>query len=84
MSGSLIGSQDHLGDTFYTRYEQTIQSNQVSKIVGTKYNYLPIIHNVEADFLSLASTKLLWWFSLWSKCRKSRNISRNNYRCFNS
>ena len=53
--GTLTGSQDHLGDTFYTRYEQTIQSNQVSKLVGTKYNYLPMIHNAEADFLSFAS-----------------------------
>jgi len=53
--GTLTGSQDHLGDTYYTRYEQTIQSNQVSKLVGTKYNYLPMIHNAEADFLSFAS-----------------------------
>ena len=53
--GTLLGSQDHLGDTYYTRYEQTIQSNQVSKLVGTKYNYLPMIHNAEADFLSFAS-----------------------------
>ena len=53
--GTLTGSQDHLGDTYYTRYEQTIQSNQVSKLVGTKYNYLPMIHNADADFLSYAS-----------------------------
>jgi hypothetical protein len=53
--GAYQGSQDHLGDTYYTRYEQTIASNQVSKLVGTKYNYLPIIHRVSADFLSFAS-----------------------------
>ena len=53
--GTLTGSQDHLGDTYYTRYEQTIQNNQVSKLAGTQYNYLPIIHNAEADYLSFAS-----------------------------
>ena len=52
--GAYQGSQDHLGDTYYTRYEQTIANNQVSKLVGTKYNYLPIIHRVSADFLSFA------------------------------
>ena len=55
LSGSLISSQDHLGDTYYTRYEQTIQTDKVSKIVGTQYNYLPMINNVDAQFLSFAS-----------------------------
>ena len=54
-SGTYLGSQDHLGDTYYTRYEQTIQSNQISKLVGTKYNYLPAIHRADATFLSLNS-----------------------------
>ena len=52
-SGTYLGSQDHLGDTYSSRYEQTIQSNQISKLVGTKYNYLPAIHRVNAKFLSL-------------------------------
>ena len=54
-SGSYLGSQDHLGDTYYTRYEQTIQNQQVSKLKGTKYNYLPAIHRADATFLSLSS-----------------------------
>ena len=54
-SGTLLGSQDHLGDTYYTRYEQTIANNQISKLVGTKYNYLPILNRASADFLSFAS-----------------------------
>jgi hypothetical protein len=52
-SGTYLGSQDHLGDTYSSRYEQTIQSDQISKLVGTKYNYLPAIHRVNAKFLSL-------------------------------
>ena len=56
LTGLLIGSQDHLGDSYYTRYEQTIQNNKVSKIIGTKYDYLPMINNVQADFLSFSST----------------------------
>jgi hypothetical protein len=55
LSGSLLGSQDYLGDEYYTRYEQTIQTDKVSKIVGTQYNYLPMINNVDAQFLSFAS-----------------------------
>ena len=54
-SGTYLGSQDHLGDTYYTRYEQTIGQDQISKITGTKYNYLPIIKRVKANFLSLNS-----------------------------
>jgi len=54
-SGTLLSSQDHLGDTFFTRYEQTVGPNQISKLVGTKYNYLPITHRASADFLSFAS-----------------------------
>ena len=52
-SGTYLGSQDHLGDTYSSRYEQTIESNQISKLVGTKYNYLPAINRVNAKFLSL-------------------------------
>jgi len=54
-SGTQLSSQDHLGDTFFTRYEQTVGPNQISKLVGTKYNYLPITHRASADFLSFAS-----------------------------
>jgi len=54
-SGTLLSSQDHLGDTFFTRYEQTVGPDQISKLVGTKYNYLPITHRASADFLSFAS-----------------------------
>ena len=53
--GALQSSQDHLGDTFFTRYEQTVGPDQISKLVGTKYNYLPITHRASADFLSFAS-----------------------------
>tara|TARA_Y100001938_G_scaffold47789_1_gene66577 strand:- start:12070 stop:16218 length:4149 start_codon:yes stop_codon:yes gene_type:complete len=52
-NGAYQGSQDHLGDTYSSRYEQTIAGNQISKLVGTKYNYLPSIHSVTANFLSL-------------------------------
>ena len=32
-SGTYLGSQDHLGDTYYTRYEQTIGQDQISNII---------------------------------------------------
>lgn len=54
-TGSFQGSQNHLGDTYYTRYEQTIENAKISKLTGTKYDYLPIIKQVNADFLSFSS-----------------------------
>lgn len=54
-TGAYQGSQNHLGSTFYTRYEQTIQNDKISKLTGTKYDYLPIIKQVNADFLSFSS-----------------------------
>jgi hypothetical protein len=54
-TGAYQGSQNHLGSTYYTRYEQTIQNDKISKLTGTKYDYLPIIKQVNADFLSFSS-----------------------------
>ena len=54
-SGAYQGSQPHLGSTYWTRYEQAIQNQKISKLAGTKYNYLPAIKNVYADFLSFSS-----------------------------
>ena len=54
-TGAYQGSQNHLGSTYYTRYEQTIQNDKISKLSGTKYDYLPLIKQVNADFLSFSS-----------------------------
>ena len=51
-SGSFSGSQNHTGSTFWTRYFQTISNTTISKLVGTKYNYLPILKQINANFLS--------------------------------
>ena len=51
-SGSFSGSQNHTGSTFWTRYFQTISNTRISKLVGTKYNYLPILKQINANFLS--------------------------------
>ena len=54
-TGALQGTQDHLGSTFWTRYFQEISNTKISKLTGTTYDYLPIIKQVNADFLSFAS-----------------------------
>jgi hypothetical protein len=54
-TGAYQGSQNHLGSTYWTRYEQTIQNDKISKLSGTKYDYLPLIKQVNADFLSFSS-----------------------------
>jgi hypothetical protein len=54
-TGAFQGSQNHLGSTYFTRYEQTIENDKISKLSGTKYNYLPLIKQVNADFLSFSS-----------------------------
>lgn len=54
-TGAYQGSQNHLGSTYYTRYEQTIENDKISKLSGTKYDYLPLIKQVNADFLSFSS-----------------------------
>ena len=51
-SGSFSGSQNHTGSTFWTRYFQTISNTRISKLIGTKYNYLPILKQINANFLS--------------------------------
>ena len=54
-TGALEGTQDHLGSTYWTRYFQEISNTKISKLTGTTYDYLPIIKQVNADFLSFAS-----------------------------
>lgn len=54
-TGALQGTQDHLGSTYWTRYFQEISNTKISKLTGTTYDYLPIIKQVNADFLSFAS-----------------------------
>ena len=54
-TGSFQGSQPHLGSTYYSRYDQTISNQKISKLTGTQYSYLPRIKNVKADFLSFSS-----------------------------
>jgi hypothetical protein len=54
-TGFFQGSQPHLGSTYYSRYDQTISNQKISKLTGTQYSYLPRIKNVKADFLSFSS-----------------------------
>jgi hypothetical protein len=65
-TGAYQGSQNHLGDTYYTRYEQTIENDKISKLTGTKYDYLPIIKQVNADFLSFSSKSYFGGFPFGS------------------
>ena len=70
-NGALISSQDHLGSTYWTRYEQTIQNNKVSKLTGTKYDYLPMIKRVNGNFLSHASKNYFGGFPFGSTAESS-------------
>jgi len=54
-TGAFLGSQDHLGSTYWTRYFQEISNEKISKLTGTTYDYLPIIKQVNAKFLSFES-----------------------------
>ncbi len=54
-TGAFLGSQDHLGSTYWTRYFQEISNEKISKLTGTTYDYLPIIKQVNAEFLSFES-----------------------------
>ena len=65
-TGAYQGSQNHLGSTYYTRYEQTIENDKISKLSGTKYNYLPLIKQVNADFLSFSSKSYFGGFPFGS------------------
>ena len=61
-TGSYQGSQDHLGSTYWTRYFQEISNTKISKLTGTKYEYLPIVKQVNADFLSFSSKSVFGGF----------------------
>ena len=61
-TGAFNGSQGHLGGTYWTRYEQEISTNTISKIVGTEYNYIAPIKKVTADFLSFSSKSIYGGF----------------------
>ena len=65
-TGAFQGSQNHLGSTFYTRYEQTIENDKISKLTGTKYDYLPLLKQVNADFLSFSSKNYFGGFPFGS------------------
>jgi hypothetical protein len=60
--GTYQGSQDHLGSTYWTRYFQEISNTKISKLTGTKYEYLPIVKQVNADFLSFSSKSVFGGF----------------------
>ena len=55
LTGAFQASQNHLGSTYNTRYFQEISNDKISKLTGTKYDYLPIVKQVNGDFLSFSS-----------------------------